>query len=171
MAFFRRNTAVLERPAPLSIAGATQEIIPEDYDDLCETLRYTPVELVRARVFSDVMEFFQKNDIPVYSQPAVEAYLTALAKQKKMMWGWAPLRGEQTYANGRYWQVYAGKIPVEALRRAAKIKIEYPREAEFFVSAFGKPIPDPFMAVKIKDVDGMIVFAVWDEPAYTSPTT
>lgn len=168
----KAEVALMERPVPVTHKELMSEVVPDDYVELCEYLCHDPVELRKKSRVNEFMEFASSENIPVYNTQAVSAYLWALArsKGKNVIWGWAPLSSSMPnnthYSNGQYFSVYSKKVPVEALRVAAKIKAEYP-DASFYVSEFTKMIPDPFMSVLIPGAEEHIVFAVWDEPSYT----
>ena len=155
------------------------------YENLAEEIGFAPAKLLEEQI----LRFLKQEGIHVYDYQEVDAYMTAIAVERKKIWIWRPLReqdiiegwswrghdgvkfnrndirGHGSYRNEWEYRPYDKAVPIEILREVKKTHDHFGEKVKFFVSDYADPRPDPFIMVTALDVN-RIIFGFWDEPGF-----
>lgn len=159
------------------------EGLPQDYDKVAKTIGLKSPAMF-AYKFRRIL---QREEICVYPNPKVEAFLGWAARQERakgnyVEWVWRPLRErDQVEVNsfsrgdGRIESgVYKKEMPLAALKIVQKVEDALPRrvlfarnpmKVSFFVSDYAAPKPDPFLMALGPDGSRWVLYH-WDEPNF-----
>lgn len=158
------------RPLPPSPG----EVIPGNYEALCDRLGYKPAGLADAKF----RQFCFDEEIPIYDNAQVNKYLQKKGGRGTIVTWW-PLRAQDgselmqftshltffvRHTQDRRVRPYSKVIPERVLLIADQIVSRFP-EAKLYVSEIERD-PDPFLGVTF-DGDTLFVVAVWDEPGFS----
>lgn len=174
------------RPEPMVIETVAEDAFSE-YSALAEQIGFSNPAIERVRM----LNFLQREEIPVYDNGRVEEFMNSLVdkingkKRKRdtgawnpfyggIVWVWKPLRAIDAdavssggYVDDGYFTArqYDRAVPIDVLKTVAKISTAFP-EANFFVTDYATKTPDPFLCVRLPGRSEHFVVAVWDEPDF-----
>lgn len=171
-----REPAPLVRPEPMQFEAVDHDALAE-YVAVAESIGFSNPALARARL----LNFLQREEIPVYSNERVSNFMTALVIKEHgpmshnmgipygVVWVWNPLlhdRPPSTWATYGSFSGprYAREVPLDVLKTVARVKTAF-QEAKFYVTDYQSMVPDPFLCVKLDDCEHVVI-AVWDEPDF-----
>lgn len=146
----------------LLVVDESEQKLIDEYEETARRIGYEPNGLMEKRL----KLFLAENKIPIYDFQHVSRYMDQVAEAQGKRWGWVPMRSKDLNCHSRAInsRVYKEIIPIEVLKTVETILSRFP-EAHFFVTLIVS-YPDPFIAVSI-DNSELMVFAHWDEPAFT----
>lgn len=170
--------APLIRPEPIQVETLDHDALAE-YVAVAESIGFSNPALARARL----LNFLQREEIPVYDSERVSNFMTALVVREKggstfdpfsmrltgTVWVWRPMLSEESKASWFTYGSFAGgryqrEVPLDVLRTVAKVKGAFP-DAKFYVTDYETVKPDPFLCVKLDGCEHVVI-AVWDEPDF-----
>lgn len=176
---------IVPKAAPVALVKPVPEMgyvtsIPAGYLELASKLGFEPGQLLDIRM----QNFLVEQQIPIYPEDAVEAFMIGVAEKEGANFFWRPLRKkDETNFKGWGWKrgqkhgyyqpddsvcsPYDKLVPAHILGDVAAIEIEFGDAVCFFVSDYEADSPDPFILVASPSKQvSRYIFGCWDEPDF-----
>lgn len=167
------NAGLREVPVPERRAVSPRPIVEfAEYKALAEKLGISCPALQD----EELLDFFAREEILVYPKEKVEAFLRSRAPAG-MLVAWLPLRhvdpalappltapGSMLFDPPFRAFHYNKPVPLSTLKLVDQILTAFPK-AQFYVSDYAVPRPDPFLFVKLPG-GASFVIDHWDEPDF-----
>jgi len=164
------------KPKPIKIE--LPKMPPKEFEKLYSSINYKVPGLTNS---SRLRNFLIEQQIPIYNEKEVHDYMAKLARKKRKIYVWKPLRdidkenrfqwgevfehGQYKWFDDKQYGVYPHPVPIHILNDVKIIHDKFGNEAKFFVTDYAVKMPDPFILVTLDGID-RIIFGAWDEPGF-----